>query len=88
MKDAALYAQCELKNGTTHQVAYIPGQFAKVGKELSLRVDGRWDRGWIVEAVFESVPREHLPDVHDDVKQHRRNTGDNLPKKRQSTASR
>lgn len=71
-----MYRQCKLVkqvgSGSLTQVAWIPNQFAKVGKTVSLRVaqgsvtsfEG-WDEGWVVEAVYSARSFEEL-DAHRD----------------------
>ena len=76
------YTQCELTNGAVRQIAYIPDRNAKLNNLVSLRVHGRWSTGWTVTKRYNTITREELPDVHDEVKQHRKNTGDSLPKKK------
>jgi hypothetical protein len=45
------YVQCELRSGKAQDVAWIPGQFAEIGKIL--KIDG-YKNGWIVSEVFET----------------------------------
>lgn len=83
-----LYTQCKLSRNTSfgvqYQIAFIPDEFARKGKCLQIRTNGIWELCWTVSEVFTTLPREFLPDVHDEVKQHRKNTGDALPKKKKS----
>lgn len=85
------YRQCRLEKpvptGIIQQTAWIPEQFAKLGRSLRIRVRGAWDHGWIVAWVGQGrnetlvVPDGFggLPDPHRQIKAHRRNTGDALP---------
>lgn len=43
------HIQCELGNGTTRMISWIPEKYAKKNKQLKLREDnGQWENGWIV----------------------------------------
>ena len=45
--------QCLLGDGIFSHVAWIPDQFAVVGKVIDLRDEkGEWSRGWIVRDVY------------------------------------
>ena len=62
-------------------VSYIPETFAQVGSVIKLRQDDNtWEDGWIVESVGARVEEANLPDSHKAIKQHRKATGDFLPK--------
>ena len=50
--DAGDYAQCALTKGFQRQVAWIPLDYAKVGLLIKIKVDGVWDYGWTVQAVY------------------------------------
>lgn len=67
-----IYKQCVLKKGNKWQVSGIPEQYAKLGQCLKLKGED----GWIVYSVGDVVEP-----YHDSVRrQHRKNTGDSLPK--------
>lgn len=46
------HAQCLLRRGQAHQVAFIPESFAKTGKTLKLKEGESWVDGWRVISVF------------------------------------
>ena len=73
------YCQCKLKRLNTEQVAFIPEEFAKIGKYVQIREDGVWVNGWLVESAGE--PTENPPDWRKSIRGHRDNTGDSLPKR-------
>lgn len=65
----------------TYQVAFIPETFAKVGQKLKIKEGEYWDTGWEVEEVSSTrTDEKHLPDSHKEIKSHRKSTGDNTPK--------
>jgi hypothetical protein len=76
------YKQCRLQKGDSHQVSWIPEQFAVRGKILKLRDDaGIWDNGWEVKGAGSHRVESHgLLDAHQIIKSHRQATGDALPK--------
>ena len=79
------YQQCrlvkKLPEGEMCQISWIPAKFAIQGKCLKLRQDNVWDNGWIVEEVWSSkVADDDMTNSHDAIKQHRKATGDSLPK--------
>lgn len=78
------YTQCRLKkktsDGTLEQMSFIPDKFAVMGKVLKLKEGQIWDDGWVVESVGKTISEEYLPNPHIDIKRHRKNTGDSLPK--------
>ncbi len=45
--------QCLLTSGTLDLVAWIPDEFAVVGKIIDVRQkDGKWSEGWTVDIVY------------------------------------
>jgi hypothetical protein len=42
------YKQCRLQKGNTHQVVWIPQEFAKAGKIVGIKKGDEWDEGWEV----------------------------------------
>lgn len=79
------YRQCvltkKLNSGVKEQVSWIPEKYTVQDKVLKLRdSDGNWENGWVVKhAAGNSVSEDLLPDYHDDIKGHRKATGDSLP---------
>lgn len=74
-----LYRQVTLTRGTRRLVTHIENYSAVVGRRITL--EGEGDAIWKVDEVHgEPVPEDTLPNPHDDVRRHRRNTGDALPK--------
>src|SRR5262245_5332206 len=89
MRKTIYYRQCQLVRpqgrGELRLMSRIPERFAVTGKRLRLRDDNGWQDGWVVRFVGPyRVADEDLPDPHDDVKSHRRRTGDALPKRSSS----
>src|SRR5262249_48812148 len=84
MSKSIYFRQCRMEKnlptGTKHMTSWIPEAFAVVGKVLKLRDDGVWEDGWRVTTAGARLADDDLPDPHDDVKHHRRATGDSLPK--------
>lgn len=78
-----VYRQCRLVKqvggGSLTHIAWIPGQFARVGKTVSLRTaqgsvtsfEG-WDSGWLVEAVYGTMTYEEAAAQRDAHKQFER----------------
>jgi hypothetical protein len=42
--------------------------------------DGKWDDGWVVDAVHARLPDSQLPDYHADIKGFRKRSGDSEEK--------
>jgi hypothetical protein len=89
MSKTIYYRQCQLVRpqgrGEMRLMSWIPETFAVAGKRLRLREEGEWQDGWVVRYVGPyRVADENLPDPHDDVKGHRRRTGDAQPKRSSS----
>lgn len=86
MKTAVQYRQCKLVKkaptgwGEFVYMAWIPEQFAKLGMTLKLKSeDGTWLDGW--EVKWTSLCAVDEPECFMKVcRDHRRNTGDSLPK--------
>jgi hypothetical protein len=81
------YRQCHLVRkappGEFHQTSWIPEQFAVLGKALKLRQDAEWVDGWMVTSVGDArLPEEQLPDPLQEIKSHRRATGDSMKKEK------
>lgn len=79
------YNQCTLvksfNGGKITQVTWIPTKFAIAGRTVKLKNDQNvWVDGWLVESVGEKTPENLVPDAYDDIKAHRRATGDSLKK--------
>ena len=79
------YNQCRFERttengGTISYVAFIPTKFAIIGERVKLKFDDNWIDGWVVHSISEPVEENCLPDSHKSIKQHRKNTGDSLPK--------
>jgi hypothetical protein len=48
-KKDTTYTQCALKKRDSHHMAWIPTQFANIGKFIKIKQDdGSWDDGWEV----------------------------------------
>ncbi len=69
MSKSNVYRQCRLVkkvgNSQLVHIAWIPGEFAKVGKVVSLRTASGsvksfegWDSDWVVEAVYGMMTHE------------------------------
>ncbi len=69
-----IYKQCVLKKGNQTQVSGIPEEYAKIGNRLKLRDED----GWVILSVGQNV----IPYSNSIIKQHKRNTGDSLPRNR------
>jgi hypothetical protein len=66
-----------IHEGVMVTVSFIPEKFAKVGEVVKLKnEDGRWTDGWVVKRVGQSTTF----DSKKAIRQHRKNTGDSLPK--------
>ncbi len=76
------YAQCTLTRKNQIQVSFIPEKFAIKGKTLKLKNDqDEWENGWVVDSIGEFRDEDSVPDVHNSIKEHRKRTGDSMPKK-------
>ena len=80
------FKQCKLirrvLDGVIVTTSYIPEKHAIISKTLRLKNDdGTWTDGWMVLEVYgERIAESLLPDSHDGIKEHRKRTGDSLPK--------
>lgn len=52
--DDDTYVQCQLKKNNLRTIAWIPLEYAVLGKILKLKCGDTWDNGWIVEELFGS----------------------------------
>jgi hypothetical protein len=80
-----LYSQCTVerktKGGKATTVTWLPANFAIKGKVLKFKGDNNeWTDGWVVTQVGELSDRP--ADWRGLVRQHRKRTGDALPKRR------
>ena len=47
-----IHCQCYLRKGPVATTAWIPEEFAVIGRPIKLRKrGGEWDDGWVVEEV-------------------------------------
>lgn len=81
------YTQCKLKkkisNGEILLTSYIPSKHAQKGNKVRLKKNGfGFESGWVVVEVYPNSECEekNLPDFHKDIKGHKKQTGDSLPK--------
>jgi hypothetical protein len=50
------YVQCSLKKQNTHHMAWIPEQFANIGKFIKIKKDDdTWEDGWEVMGKSDGV---------------------------------
>ncbi len=49
------YTQCKLRNKDRIDIAWLPNGFAKVGRVLRIKIDGKWQEDWVVLEVFSSA---------------------------------
>ena len=76
------YAQCKLerplrRGGLVTRTTWLPIRYAVQGKVLSLKDGLNWTSGW---RVVEVGLRADKPDWRKNIRDHRANTGDDLPK--------
>ena len=50
-----VYIQSKLVRGDTFRTAWVPVQFAIIGKSLDLKINGAWTNGWLVEEVYPNI---------------------------------
>jgi hypothetical protein len=76
------YRQCTLEKGNQVQVSWLPEKFAVKNSIVKLKDNKtkEWDNGWTVVSVGTKLHEDFVPDPHEDIKAHRRATGDSLPK--------
>ena len=82
--DGDVYVQCHLEmrvplEGWRVQTAFIPEEFAVEGMVLKIKQDGKWEDGWKVTGI--GIKRIGVPQVAKSIREHRKRTGDSLPKK-------
>jgi len=75
------YRQCELRKRQSVQIAWIPTRFAMLGRVLRIRSEDSWSTGWCVSALYREVDESLLPDAHRSIREHRKSTGDTLPRR-------
>lgn len=75
------YNQCRLKRGNLTTVTWIPEKYAKVGCYISLKENDKWSDAWLVDYVNHQKT-DSPPDWRKLIKQHRKNTGDSMPKRK------
>lgn len=81
MKNTGYY-QCVLNKrtigGIIELVSFIPTEYATIGNIIKLKENNVWIDGWVVVKVGEFSANP--PDINKSVRQHRKRTGDSLPK--------
>lgn len=54
------YTQCLMERAGINYTAWIPSEFAKIGKIVDLEMEtGVWEKGWVVEAAYNNSIRTH-----------------------------
>lgn len=79
------YCQCTLEKTEGSKilkiVSYIPQKYSKINAVVKIKNEnGEWENGYVVKAVGEAIEEDLLPDRHEEIKAHRRATGDSLKK--------
>jgi hypothetical protein len=82
------YTQCQLRKPGKHpkefdvvMTTWIPSNLAKRGNVLKVKDEHNdWSDGWIVEETYSTA--EDPPNPHQMIREHRKRTGDSLPKGR------
>lgn len=46
--------QCRLRRGNTQTTLWLPEKYAVKGSFVTLKQDGKWVDGWLVESVSEA----------------------------------
>ena len=46
------FKQCELQNGVTKEISWIPEKFAIKNKALKIKINGIFEDGWQVNEVY------------------------------------
>jgi hypothetical protein len=71
-----MFKQCKMENKSTGwsdvHTAWIPEQFAKVGKVLRLKFEEGWDEGWVVTEVGTQMTEEWVMEYSQDYKYQRK----------------
>jgi hypothetical protein len=73
------FQQCVLTQDTTTIVTWLPEKFCKVGRKLQLKDNDKWSAVWIVNYVNPDKT-DNPPDYRKQIRKHRENTGDSMPK--------
>jgi hypothetical protein len=60
MKNNKLYIQSELNKGNKIIIAWIPEEFAVIGKVLKIKDYSRWEDGWTVVKIYGTKNLEHI----------------------------
>ncbi len=86
MSKKTKYKQCRLvkktQTGQVETVSWIPEKFAVVGGVVKLKKDdGKWENGYVVMSASEAAI-DAPPDFRKSIRQHKKRTGDSLPKEK------
>ena len=68
------YKQCVLKKKNTYTTTWVPERFAKKGKKIKIKEDGKWSYGWVVESVGARQSERAVFMMKDSYRYHRRVT--------------
>lgn len=60
MKLKTDYTQCKLTKYDFVELAWIPSQFAKLGKVIKLKICGIWNDGWKVSEIHGKVSQDKI----------------------------
>ena len=80
------YIQCKLirkiEDGQEYTVTYIPKRIAIKNKIVRIKKDSKssWSVGWTVKEVYENSIIDMPSNVKQEIKRHRKNTGDSIKK--------
>lgn len=75
-----IYRQCEVRRGPAIRLTWLPAAYAVEGRVLRLQDHGVWSDGWVVSMVYPDNERIVAPHPGGQIRQHRRQTGDALPR--------
>lgn len=75
MKNDYYMKQCVVRKDNVHTTAWLPEEFAHVGKPIQLKQNDSWVRGYQVESVSEvKKPASFMIDYEKGHEKHRGNT--------------
>ena len=55
-----LLTQCLLSKGRSYRIQWLPADLAAVGRRMKMRINGKWDEGWVIRDVWDTRPAHQV----------------------------
>lgn len=66
------HVQCYMVRDNEHYTAWIPEKFAVFGNMIDIKIDDKWEKGWMVVEGYTKLPSDKVIERSQDYKKTRK----------------